>query len=223
MCTAQEHWVSFDAQSLQFAADNYTAVYGTLRHQRDDSRRLEGVYINCTGCEFADFSLLYWLYQWPICQFIMQKCTLKSLLYGCYASQFDTCAEFTADNFPAVYATLCHQHLDSEEDGKGPKATLNMKLKTCSLRHIDHTVGCTICQFAKGAHKCPLCAHYVPSMCPFSEPELAQNSQQATSQHYITKGRHQGLRTVLAGQGHWYFFRQLKCVEKAKVHTKKQN
>ncbi len=46
-------------------------------------------------------------------------------------------------------------------------------------------------------------------MHPFAEPELVQNSQQATSQHYVTTGRHQGLRTVLPGQGHWYSFRLL--------------
>ncbi len=45
-------------------------------------------------------TFLFWLCQCLICQFIVQKCSLKSLLYGCYAHvlwPLRTCAEFTAD------------------------------------------------------------------------------------------------------------------------------
>ncbi len=78
--------------------------------------------------------------------------------------------------------TKCHQHLDSEEDGKGTKATLDVNLKTCGLCHTEN-LGYPIRQFAKRVFtSASFVDAMIPQMCPFSEPDLVQNSQQTTSQ-----------------------------------------
>lgn len=74
--------------------------------------------------------------------------------------------------------TKCHQHLDSEEDGKGTKATLDVNLRTCGLCHTEN-LGYPIRQFAKRVFtSASFVDAMIPQMCPFSEPDLVQNSQQ---------------------------------------------
>ncbi len=178
--------------------------YGTLRHQRDNEKTAGGLY------KLHDVNLntfLFWLCQCLICQFIVQKCSLKSLLYGCYAHVL----------WPMRHLCRIHsRQLDSGEQ-RGSKATLGVNLKNCGLRNtVAVPWGVQFVSLQKGAYKCLLCGYHDPLMCPFPEPDLVQNSQQATSQYYVTKGRPQGLRTVLPGQGHWNSFRQLNVLKRQK-------
>lgn len=130
-----------------------------------------------TWCELEDLcSLPYWPF--GVSNSVCKKGVNKCLLCGCHdpsnVSFFWAWpgAEFTADNITAVYTMLCHQHLDSK-DGKVLKDKLDVNLKTSCHWHTDHIIGCVpFVSLQNGAFKCPLCGSYVPSMCPFAEPEL---------------------------------------------------
>lgn len=95
---------------------------------------------------------------------------------------------------------LCHQHLDSV-DVKGLKHKLDVNLKTSCLHHTDPPPRGVPIVFCK---RVPKRQPWLGTMLPQCALLLSLNF------HYITKGRPQGLRTVLLGQSHCYFFGQLK-------------